>query len=79
MPPTLDTILDAPAGQMSLDDLLAVIEAEEEDEPRNGTCPYEQQCEARRAALGHRPGHPCHWVAFWDVANCPIFRNGGMK
>jgi len=46
----------------------------------NGDCPYVAQCEPRRRKLStYREHQPCHWRAFWQWQNCPIYRNGGAK
>jgi hypothetical protein len=81
--------------QLNLDDVLAEFEGDEiitdsdnrkgynpeEAVTSNGTCPYTQECEARRRRLPHyRPTIPCHWVAWGDwQQRCPIYKNGGIS
>jgi hypothetical protein len=70
------TDFETETRNLTIEQLLADIEAEEEDIPLNGTCPYASHCEMRRARLSHyRPDQPCHWLAWGDWQRCPIFRN----
>jgi len=48
----------------------------------DGDCLFAEQCEPRRRKLStYRPGQPCHWRAFWQWRDCPIYRgkNGGIS
>ena len=73
---------EAETRDLTIEELLAEIEAEE-DAPLNETCPYTHHCEMRRAALPvYRQHQPCHWLAFalgsdsWR--RCPIFRDNNQ-
>jgi len=50
------------------------------DSHLDGDCPYVAQCESRRRKLStYRENQPCHWRAFWQWRDCPIYRNGGRN
>jgi hypothetical protein len=69
----MTTFLDAQTtAQLSLDDLLATLEAEE------GGCEFEREC---RAAL-NMDGRRCGWLTAGTVRGCAKrkkYLNGGVK
>lgn len=69
----LDMIIEVrPTEYSSPADLLAVIEAEESGD---GHCPFTAECNERRRRLPtYRQYQECHWAAWRNVADCPIYR-----
>ena len=67
--------VDPDAAGADLETVGDISEAKIGTDPHNGACPYAAKCDKRRRRLStYREGIPCHWVSFWNVAGCPIYR-----
>jgi hypothetical protein len=80
----LDEFSEEDHRQLSIDELMAEIAAEESGRPV-GDCPFIPQCreERWRHQPYFRPGWLCHWMQWRDWDQCPIYKekkaNSGKK